>query len=239
MPGPHKIRSYPDERVPIGPRAKTSKVSTQRKGTGKKTGQVVKPVQIVPVRVINSTLQNLPSPDLQQFGVNREIPYDQNNWTRSLQTRDYHVVTVPDGVNFVVTDAVFYALRANPVPGAPLLALDDYQLSGAFTFDLVVSGVARMQLESEPVEINATGPVPLQLPRVSGWSRLNTKFGATRTVPFAIYAEEGQSIEARIKLTNATQIPQFALTKFGCEVSGLTVTSSAFERIWTGNQPKG
>ncbi len=235
MSKPHKYRTYPSERVPI---AAPSKKKALPKSTSVLRKEV-KPPKVIPVQVINTVLQNLPNPDLQQFGVTREIPYDPNNWTDSLQVRDYTILTVPNGVNYVITDAVFYALRAGIDPAAPLIALEDYQLAGAFTFDLIFSGVARMQLETDPVEINATGPVPLQMPRMSGWSTLNQNFGATRTAPFALYGEEAQEISARITLTHNTQIPQFALTKFGISLSGLTVSTTAFDKIWTTHNMQG
>lgn len=228
-----KIGGHPTSRVPIA----GAKPIPGKKGAS--FAPVQKVQTVLPVRIIDAVLQQLPNPALQQLGETVEFPYDVSEWTVAGQERFTPVLTVPDTEVYIITDVIFYALRAGTLPASPPVLLDDYALSSTFLFDITFSRMSAMRLITTPVETYPTGPIPQTLQARSGWARLNSNFGATRTVPFALYAHAGQEIHTKTILTTPTQLPPFGLLKIGCTVSGIALSATSFDRIWQSQNTKG
>jgi len=228
-----KIGGHPTARVPI------AGAMPVRKGKGAVLAPIQKVQKVLPVRIVDAVLQQLPSPALQQLSETVEFPYDVSEWVNVGQERFTPILVVPDTEVYIITDAVFYALRAGITPASPPILLNDYDLSSTFLFDITFSRASAMRLISTPVETYPTGVLPITLPARSGWARLNTNFGATRTVPFALYANAGQEIHAKTTLTDPTQLPPFSLLKLGCTISGISLSAASFDRIWQSQNTKG
>lgn len=220
-----RLTGLPKPRVPIAgiASAKAEKVVGYPVTSPVKTPEAV--------RILDFALQALPHPNIQQIAYAVEVPFDPFAWTYDAQILPWPFLTVPEGVTYILTDVLFYGLRAGIDPGAALIQLEEYQLSGAFLFSLSIAGTLKMRVESQPAEIYTTAPLGQQLTRHSGWGKLNVHFGAERTVPFALYAKPEQEIVLTMQLTRISQLPRFNLAKIGCEAHGISISATALDAI--------
>ena len=111
-----KLGGHPTARVPI------AGAKPARSGKGAAFAPIQKVQKVLPVRIVDAVLQQLPSPALQQIGETVEFPYDVSEWILAGQERFRPILTVPATEVYIITDVIFYALRANPLPASPPLS---------------------------------------------------------------------------------------------------------------------
>lgn len=186
--------------------------------------------QTVSTRIVNAVLMRVPSPDLEQVSYSIELPYNIGAILASptLQV-SMPITTIPNERVFIMTDIVFYALRRGSL-NDPLFTVDDHALTGIFVFNILIQGKEHMSLASVPAGAYTVGasPVVPTYPLVSGWGRLNTKFGPSRTIPFAIYANQREDVVFTVRLISTDQTPRFDLVKFGVEIGGIILPVDTF-----------
>jgi len=188
-----------------------------------KRGTPRSPAGFVPSTAMDSFLNCLPSPDIQQIALIEELPW--NDW--DIRTRDVLTVlgeVVPEQMVYLFTDIYFFAMT----PSEGLVGASEYlptpALNGLLRFQLLFNQTSPMQLEGTIVNQQEGGAL-VQQGRRGGWPLTNKLFGTKRSSGWGVYAMGGSVIEAT---ATVDRLPQFPMTLLGVELHGFSLSELAF-----------
>lgn len=186
--------------------------------------------RVLTVRSLNTFLEALPNQNVSHLALHTTQPYDPTTGPGTklaLQTN-----TVPDGNSWVITDLRFFALAPSTGLMTPPTYLQPENLAGLLRFDIQFASRSPLKLEGTFYSVYAgAAATALQVGSRSGWPFTRQDFGTQRELSFALYAKEGDQIDA---IANVDIAPQFPLAALGVEVHGFVVPSSLLSKIWGG-----
>jgi hypothetical protein len=186
--------------------------------------------RVLTVRSLNAFLEALPNENVAHLALHTTQPYGPATAAGArlqLQTN-----TVPDGNAWVLTDLRFFALAPSIGLMAPPTYLAAENLAGLIRFDIQFASRSPLKLEGSFYSVyGGAAAVALQAGSRSGWPFMRQDFGAQRELSFALYAKEGDLVDA---IANVDIAPQFPLAALGVEVHGFVVPASWLSKIWGG-----
>ena len=181
---------------------------------------------VIPTRLVDFFLRSLPQDYVRFFNRSEEVQYDHSMVVGGKQT--ISGLVVPSNYVWVINDMEFYATGPRPELMALPLNLNSAALVGMLRLDLLISGASPMQSESSRLSPYTS---PAQTPQsATGWPWLERPFGTQRMPSFAIFAREGQTVEAVVMVEN---VPRFPITRIGFNLHGFMMPSATFERLWS------
>lgn len=180
---------------------------------------------VVPVQVLYAFFQALPDPNVQQL-----TQVTEGHWTHTATTNTriaLETFSVPSQFVYVLTDIYYYATCPSSSLCGPPVALTTYQLAGLAHFEMTIG-------DRQPMSINGTTFNPYEdgtatNAHASGWSMMDTQFGARRGGAFALYARSGSVIKVEAVVDVA---PRFSITKIGAHFHGFAVPEGTFDTIF-------
>lgn len=186
--------------------------------------------RVLTTRSLNTFLEALPNENVSHLALHTTQPYDPTTTVgtkRSLQAN-----TVPNGNAWVITDLRFFALAPSVGLMAPPAYLAAENLAGLIRFDIEFASRSPLKLEGTFYSVyGGAAAAALQVGSRSGWPFMRQDFGTQRELSFALYAKEGDRIDA---IANVDIAPQFPLAALGVEIHGFVVPSSLLSKIWGG-----
>lgn len=184
------------------------------------------PPQAVPVRQIDAFLEALPRESI-SFLSPRSGEVRYNHALLPGQTLSIATFAIPDQYIWVINDVEFYAFGpAVGLQGAPI-TINNAGLVGLMKLELLFSGASPVQSQAQRMSPYTS---PSQATTgTSGWPWLERNFGSSRMPSYALYAKEGQTIEARLTVE---VLPRFPITKVGVNLHGFSTPAAMFSQIW-------
>lgn len=180
---------------------------------------------VVPVQVLYAFFQALPDPTVQQL-----TQVIEGHWSHSATTSSriaLSTFSVPSQFVYVLTDIYYYATCPSSSLAGPPVSLSAYQMAGLVHFELSLGDRQPMRLDA--TMFNPYGAGTASNAQASGWSMLDTPFGARRGGAFALYARSSMvvKVEAVVDV-----VPRFSITKIGAHFHGFAVPEGTFDTIF-------
>lgn len=181
---------------------------------------------VIPTRLVDFFLRSLPQDYVRFFNRSEEKQYNHAMIVGNTQT--ISGLVVPSNYVWVINDMEFYATGPRPELMALPLNLSSAALLGMLRLDLLISGASPMQSSSDRLSPYTS---PAQVAQnATGWPWLERPFGTQRMPSFALFAKEGQTVEA---VVTVEAVPRFPITRIGFNLHGFTVPSAIFEQLWS------
>lgn len=232
QPNRHGHGGWSQVPIPIGVGAGAAQSAGARSiASAPSAAPAAQPVtRVLTTRSLNAFLEALPNENVAHLAMHTTQPYNPTTLAGAriaLQTN-----TVPNGNSWVLTDLRFFALAPSVGLMAPPTYLAAENLAGLIRFDVQFASRSPLKLEGSFYSVyGGAAAAALQAGSRSGWPFTRQDFGTQRELSFALYAKEGDQVDA---IANVDIAPQFPLAALGVEIHGFVVPSSLLSQIWGG-----